>query len=175
MSSQQSPAFTHHITKPARMVGVGSPGSTGELLQCTHNTYSHMESGTYMGSLESKFKSRSTCKVAFSKQKYLTLALEEHQGILWEGVVAFISTLPPFQGQKHTMYHTTVLRSITYHLEALNRPCLSCGYMCKLRSSIPGMPQTSVAEQKKILTLISPNSDRQNVNLRSRNIAAEDK
>lgn len=46
--------------------------------------------------------------------------------------------------------------------------------MCKLRSSIPGMPQTVVAEQK-VLTLISPNSDRQNMNLRSRNIAAEDK
>lgn len=76
------------------------------------------------------------------------------------------------------MYHSTVLGSITYHLEALNRPCLSCGqvcYMCKLRSSIPGTPQRAVAEQKKILTLISPNSDRQNVNVRSRNIAAEDK
>lgn len=47
--------------------------------------------------------------------------------------------------------------------------------MCKLRSSIPGTPQRAVAEQKKILTLISPNSDRQNVNVRSRNIAAEDK
>lgn len=96
-----------------------------------------------------------------------------YQGLLWEGTVSFISALPPSQGHKQGVPHhcaqvwCTSSRGFSQTLSEL----WVVSYKYESRSSIPVMLQAAAAKQK-FLIFISPNSDRQKMNLRVRNTAS---